>query len=100
MVTTTTYTGPIETTMAARTAAAAMSPLDFVDSHKQMWARQNGRKLVFRGLVEVEQVCNGYLVTISNGSDKPAMSYVADTLQEVNDIITAQMVCSKLEGLE
>lgn len=80
--------------------ASAMSPTDFIDSHKKMWSRQNGRELVFRGMVEVEQTCNGYLITISTGNDKPGMSYIANSLQEVNDIITAQMVCFKLEGKE
>jgi len=91
---------PITTTTVAGNVASAMSPTDFIDSHKKMWSRQNGRELVFRGMVEVEQTCNGYLITVSTGNDKPGMSYIANTLQEVNDIITAQMVCFKLEGKE
>lgn len=91
---------PITTTTVAGNVASAMSPNEFIDSHKKMWSRQNGRELVFRGMVEVEQTCNGYLITISTGNDKPGMSYIANSLQEVNDIITAQMVCFKLEGKE
>lgn len=107
MVTTGTYDpnmmGPIESanyTIANRTVAGAVSPVDFIDSHKKMWAKQNGRELVFRGMVEVEQVANGYLISISYDPQKPSQSYIATSLQEVNDIITAQMVCFKLEGKE
>jgi hypothetical protein len=104
MVTTTaTYMGPVEaatTAVANRITAGSMSPVDFIDSHKKMWARQNGRELVFRGMVEVEQVANGYLINISYDPQKPSMSYIANSLQEVNDIITAQIVCFKLEGKE
>lgn len=95
-----TMANPITTTTVSGNVASAMSPKEFIDSHKNMWAMQNGRELVFRGMVEVEKTCNGYLITIANGNDKPAMSYIANSLQEVNDIITAQMVCFKLEGKE
>jgi hypothetical protein len=90
--------GPIDVNAAGQITAKAMSPIDFVEGHKKMWSKQAGRENVFKGMVEVDRVANGYLITISHDPQKPSLSYIANSLQEVNDIITAQIVCFKLEG--
>lgn len=71
--------------------------------HLSVWADettkvQNVGKRVFRGLVEVHQVANGYIASIASGDGRLADTHIAHTITEVNEIIAAAMVAFQLEN--
>lgn len=55
-------------------------------------------RTIFSARIEVVQVNNGYMVQIGRQEGYEYDSYIATTIKEVNDILTAQMVAMKLEG--
>ncbi len=61
-------------------------------------ARANTTKRLFSGIIQVDQVANGYTVNISSQEGSVYDTHVAHTIAEVNEIIAAQMVAFKLEN--
>ena len=55
-------------------------------------------KPVFSGYVHVARVRNGYILVITNGIT-PQQTFIAGSVQEVNERIAACMVAFKLEEL-
>jgi hypothetical protein len=55
-------------------------------------------KTLFSGRVEVQQVCNGYIVNIATREGYEFDTHVASTVKEVNDIISTAIVAFQLEG--
>lgn len=53
--------------------------------------------LVFSGHIEVSKVANGFTVQISAGKDYTTEVHIAQTVDDVNKIIAAQIVAFKLE---
>lgn len=56
----------------------------------------SGGDTIFRAHLEVSRVANGYTVAISTKGSRPKL-YIAESLTNVNEIITAEMVKMKLE---
>lgn len=56
----------------------------------------NNKKL-FHGMVEVQQVANGYIVNIGRREGYEYETHIATSIVEVNKIIAAQIVAFKLE---
>lgn len=56
-----------------------------------------GATRVFAGHIEVLRAANGYLVQIGRTEAGESEVYIAPTIADVNDIITAQMVVFRLE---
>jgi hypothetical protein len=52
---------------------------------------------LFDGRVEVLKVSNGYIVNIGRREGYEYDTHIAETIQEVNDIIAAQIVAFRLE---
>lgn len=52
---------------------------------------------LFSGNVEVLRVSNGYIVNIGRREGYEYETHIAETVQEVNDIIAAQIVAFRLE---
>lgn len=69
-------------------------------NNSTQWAKAKltTNKTIFSARIEVVQVNNGYLVQIGRQEGYEYDSYIATTIKEVNDILTAQMVAMKLEG--
>ena len=59
--------------------------------------RHSTNKKVFHGMVEVNQVANGYIVTIGTREGYEYETHIASSITEVNEIIAAQIVAFKLE---
>ena len=55
-------------------------------------------KILFSGRVEVQQVCNGYLVQIATREGYEFDSYIASTVKEVNELISTALVAFQLEN--
>lgn len=55
-------------------------------------------KTVFSGRIEVQQVCNGYVVNIATREGYEFDTHIAATVKEVNDIISTAIVAFQLEG--
>jgi hypothetical protein len=53
---------------------------------------------VFSGYVRVDKLVNGYVVQFARNEGAVSLKYVALTIQEVNEIITSEMVQFKLES--
>jgi hypothetical protein len=67
----------------------------------QLMERSNpyqSSKTIFSGRVEVSKVANGYIVNIGRKEGYEYDTYIASTVQEVNEIIQAQLVAFRLEG--
>lgn len=60
--------------------------------------RANTTKRLFSGVIQVDQVANGYTVSIATQEGSVYDTHVARTIAEVNEIIAAQMVAFKLEN--
>jgi hypothetical protein len=55
-------------------------------------------KTLFSGRVEVQQVCNGYIVNIATREGYEFDTHIAASVKEVNDIISTAIVAFQLEG--
>jgi gas vesicle protein len=53
---------------------------------------------VFNGRINVEKVANGYVINISVREGYEFDTYIASTIQEVNERIAASMVSFQLEN--
>lgn len=53
---------------------------------------------VFNGRINVEKVANGYVINIATREGYEFDTYIASTIQEVNERIAASMVSFQLEG--
>jgi hypothetical protein len=53
---------------------------------------------VFNGRINVEKVANGYVINISVREGYEFDTYIASTIQEVNERIAASMVSFQLES--
>lgn len=52
---------------------------------------------VFSGHIEVSKVANGFTVQISAGKNYTTETHIAETVDDVNRIIAAQIVAFRLE---
>ena len=52
---------------------------------------------VFNGRINVEKVANGYVIQIATREGYECDTYIASTIQEVNERIAASMVSFQLE---
>lgn len=59
--------------------------------------RVSRNEKLFSGNVEVLRVSNGYIVNIGRREGYEYETHIAETVQEVNDIIAAQIVVFRLE---
>jgi hypothetical protein len=55
-------------------------------------------KKLFHGTVEVLQVANGYIVNIGRKEGYEYVTYIAETITDVNERIAAAIVAFQLEG--
>jgi hypothetical protein len=55
-------------------------------------------KTLFSGRVEVQQVCNGYIVNIATREGYEFDTHIAATVKEVNEIISTAIVAFQLEA--
>jgi hypothetical protein len=55
-------------------------------------------EMLFRGIVEVHSVANGYIVRIATHEGERYETYVASTVEEVNARIASAIVAFQLEG--
>jgi hypothetical protein len=53
--------------------------------------------VVFKGTIEIMQVANGFVMNIATKEGYAYDTYIASTIQEVNERLTATMVTFKLE---
>lgn len=53
--------------------------------------------VVFKGTIEIMQVANGFVMNIATKEGYAYDTYIASTIQEVNERLTATMVAFKLE---
>ena len=53
---------------------------------------------VFNGRINVEKVANGYVINIATREGYEFETYIASTIQEVNERIAASMVSFQLEN--
>jgi hypothetical protein len=60
--------------------------------------KSSSSKTVFNGRINVEQVANGYVINIATREGYTFDTYIAYTIQEVNERIAASMVSFQLEG--
>lgn len=56
------------------------------------------KTIIFRGVLEVEQVNNGYILKIGRAEGAMYDTYIATTIEEVNDRIKASMAAFRLES--
>lgn len=56
------------------------------------------KTIIFRGVLEVEQVNNGYILKIGRVEGAMYDTYIATTIEEVNDRIKASMAAFRLES--
>jgi hypothetical protein len=70
--------------------------------HSMLGPERSGRvtksQTVFNGRINVEKVANGYVINISVREGYEFDTYIASTIQEVNERIAASMVSFQLEG--
>lgn len=59
--------------------------------------RVSRNERLFDGRVEVLKVANGYIVNIGRREGYEYETHIAETVQEVNEIIAAQIVAFRLE---
>jgi hypothetical protein len=55
-------------------------------------------KTIFSGRIEVQQVCNGYIVHIASREGYEFDSHIAANIKEVNELISTAIVAFQLEG--
>jgi len=55
-------------------------------------------KTIFSGRIEVQQVCNGYIVHIASREGYELDSHIAANIKEVNELISTAIVAFQLEG--
>ena len=55
-------------------------------------------KTIFSGRIEVQQVCNGYIVHIASREGYEFDSHIAATVKDVNELIATAIVAFQLEG--
>jgi hypothetical protein len=55
-------------------------------------------KTIFSGRIEVQQVCNGYIVHIASREGYEFDSHIAPTIKDVNDLISTAIVAFQLEA--
>jgi hypothetical protein len=55
-------------------------------------------KTIFSGRIEVQQVCNGYVVHIASREGYEFDSHIAANIKEVNELISTAIVAFQLEG--
>lgn len=60
--------------------------------------RSSKTQTVFNGRINVEKVANGYVIHIAIREGYEFETYIASTIQEVNERIAASMVSFQLEG--
>lgn len=60
--------------------------------------RASSSRIVFNGRINVEKVANGYIVNIATQEGRAYDTYIASTIQEVNERIAASMVSFQLEN--
>ena len=53
--------------------------------------------VVFKGTIEIMQVANGFVMNIASKEGCAYDTYIASTIQEVNERLTATVVAFKLE---
>lgn len=53
---------------------------------------------IFNGRIQVDKVANGYVINIATREGYEYETYIASTIQEVNERIAASMVSFQLEG--
>ena len=53
--------------------------------------------VVFKGTIEIMQVANGFVMNIASKEGCSYDTYIASTIQEVNERLTATVVAFKLE---
>lgn len=61
-------------------------------------ASKTKSQTVFNGRINVEKVANGYVINIATREGYEFDTYIASTIQEVNERIAASMVSFQLEG--
>jgi hypothetical protein len=54
-------------------------------------------KTIFSGRIEVQQVCNGYIVHIASREGYEFDSHIAATIKDVNELIATAIVAFQLE---
>lgn len=60
--------------------------------------RASSSRTVFNGRINVEKVANGYIINIATQEGRAYDTYIASTIQEVNERIAASMVSFQLEN--
>jgi hypothetical protein len=60
--------------------------------------KSSSSQTVFNGRINVEKVANGYVINIATREGYAFDTYIAYTIQEVNERIAASMVSFQLEG--
>ena len=61
-------------------------------------AIKKSSQTVFNGRINVEKVANGYVINIATREGYEFETYIASTIQEVNERIAASMVSFQLEN--
>lgn len=61
-------------------------------------AIRKSSQTVFNGRINVEKVANGYIINIAVREGYEFETYIASTIQEVNERIAASMVSFQLEN--
>ena len=61
-------------------------------------ARVSKNQTIFNGRIQVDKVANGYVINIATREGYEYETYIASTIQEVNERIAASMVSFQLEG--
>lgn len=59
--------------------------------------KSSSSQTVFNGRINVEKVANGYVINIATREGYAFDTYIASTIQEVNERIAASMVSFQLE---
>jgi hypothetical protein len=64
----------------------------------QSVSKASSSQTVFNGRINVEKVANGYVINIATREGYAFDTYIAYTIQEVNERIAASMVSFQLEN--
>ncbi len=65
---------------------------------KETAIRNPKNHIIFDGRINVTKVANGYVINIATREGYEFETYIASTVQEVNERIAASMVSFQLEG--
>jgi hypothetical protein len=60
--------------------------------------KRSNSQTIFNGRIQVDKVANGYVINIATREGYEFETYIASTIQEVNERIAASMVSFQLEG--